>query len=194
MNCVCIMSAAAHLQCGTSLAFVAHQGLLRPHSSDAARIPVRMASRREPDDDDVLLTFFDKIGNVLSTPTPGVPSALPIVYPLALVAATFLLPLPTALLLSAFFVGYLILGKQVVEEDDESKVDFAAFLAAIPSSVLLSPSGFGSVNGQALALVAAISGLGLIAATVIEAAPSEDEKLMDKWDDKFDKDFRDKDL
>jgi hypothetical protein len=184
------MSAAAQWQCGASLAFVAHQALLRSrHPTSITSSLVMLPSRREPEDD-VVLTFVDKIGNALSTPTPGF-SSLPIVYPLILTSAAILLPLPTSLLLTAFFTGYSFLGKQVVGEDDESELDFAALLAAIPSAVLLSPSGFGNFNGQALALVLAVLGLGLTAATLIEAAPTEDEKLLDKWDDKFDKDFRD---
>jgi len=148
-----------------------------------------MASRREPDDD-VVFSSINKIGDVLSTPTPGFPSLL-IVYPLALVSSAFLIPLPTALLLTAFFIGYSYLGKQVVGENDANISNFAALILAVPSAGLLSPTGFGNVNGQGLALVVAILGLGLITATIVEALPSKDEKLLDEWDDKFDKDSRD---
>lgn len=195
------MSDMAHWKCGASVAFVAHHqalmlGAAHHPSTRAAAFhtpSVILASRREPDDDDVVFSTFDKVGKALSTPTPGV-SSLPIVYPLAFVSAGFILPPATALFLTAFFVGYSFLAKQVVvgDDDDSSMVNFAAFLAAIPSAGLLSPSGFQSVNAaQGLAVVVAVLTLGILAATIAEALPTKDEKLLDEWDDKFDKDYRD---
>lgn len=178
------MSEVLARNCGVSLAFVAHQALTPQKASPPL---VFMASRREPDDDDddVVFSLIDKLGNALSTPTPGLPS-LPIAYPLALASSFVLIPLPMALLLTAFFVGYSFLAQQVLVKGENNKMDFALLLAAIASAGLVSPSGFANADGQGLALVVAVVGLGLIVAAVTEALPSDDERSLDEWDDRFD--------
>jgi hypothetical protein len=176
------MDEALGRNCGASLAFVAHQALIPQKTAPL----LFMASRREPDDDDdVVFSSIEKIGNTLSRPTPGLPS-LPIAYPLALASSFLLIPLPTALLLTAFFVGYSFLAQQVLDKGENNKMDFAVLLAAIASAGLVSPSGFANANGQGLAQVVAVVGLGLIVATVTEALPSDDERSLDEWDDRFD--------
>ena len=174
---------AAHWQGDTTLAFVAHQVLLR--SPCASTQPVLIAGRREPDDN-LIFSSISRVGDVISRPTPGFPS-LSIGYPLALVSAVAVVPLPTALLLSAFFAGYAYLGRQVTGgEEDASKLDFAALAAAVASAGLLSPFGLWNGNGEGVVGLVALLGFGLAVSTLIEAAPSEDEKLLDEWDDKFD--------
>jgi threonine/homoserine efflux transporter RhtA len=183
------MSEAAHWQGGTRLAFVAHQSLMlhaQPYS--VTRAPtVLMAGRREPDDD-LLFSAVIWMGKFISRPTPGFPT-LSIGYPLALVSVFLVIPLPTALLLSTFFAGYAYLGRQVTEED-ESKLDFAAFLAATVSAGLLSPFGLSNGNGEGIVDFVALLVLGVAVSSLIAASPSEDEKLLDKWDDKFDDEFK----
>jgi hypothetical protein len=174
---------AAHWQGDTALAFVAHKVLLR--SPCVSTHQVLMAGRREPDDN-LIFSAISRVGDVISRPTPGFPS-LSIGYPLALVSAVAVVPLPTALLLSAFFAGYAYLGRQVTGgEEDASKLDFAALTAAVASAGLLSPFGLWNGNGEGVVGLVALLGFGLAVSTLIEAAPSEDEKLFDEWDDKFD--------
>jgi hypothetical protein len=193
------MSEAAHWQGGTALlAFVAHPSLifhspLPSYSGTTTRTPpcaVLMAAgrRREPDDDDLLFSAVNRIGKLISRPTPGFPT-LSIGYPMALISVFLVIPLPTALLLSAFFAGYAYLGRQVTD-DDESKLDFAALLAAAASAGLLSPVGLPNGNGEAIVNLVALLVLGVAISALIEASPSEDEKLLDEWDDKFDDDFK----
>jgi hypothetical protein len=183
------MSEAAHWQGGTMLAFVAHQSLMlhSPSYSVTRTLPVLMAGRREPDDD-LLYSAVNRVGKLISQPTPGFPT-LSIGYPLALVSASLVIPLPTALLLSAFFAGYAYLGRQVAEED-ESKLDFAAYLAAVASAGLLSPFGLSNGNGEGIVGLVALLVLGVAISTLIEASPSDDDKILDKWDDKFDDEFK----
>lgn len=145
-----------------------------------------MTRRREPDDD-LLFSALNRIGKLISRPTPGFPT-LSIGYPMALISVFFVIPLPTALLLSAFFAGYAYLGRQVTEED-EKKLDFAALLAAAASAGLLSPFGLSNGNGHGIVDLAAVLLLGVAVASLIEASPSKDEKLLDEWDDKFDDEF-----
>ena len=193
----------AHWQCGTSLAFVTHQALTRVashhHQHDpcsksplhaTSRYSTLLHSRREPDDD-FLSTTVDKVGALLSKPTPGFPS-LPIVYPVALVSAAIILPPITAILLTLFFVGYSYLANEIVQDKEEGGIiSFAALVAAIPSAGLLSPSGFQNVNTQGISILIGVAIVGLVLATVSEALPTKDEKLLDEWDDKFDKDYKD---
>ena len=175
--------AAAHWHGDTTLAFVAHKVLLRPLCISTQQL--FMAGRREPDDN-LIFSAVNRVGDVISRPTPGFPS-LSLGYPLALVSFAVIVPFPTALLLTAFFAGYAFLGRQVTKgEEDVSKLDFAALTAAVASAGLLSPFGLWNGSGEGVVGLVALLGLGLAISTLIEAAPSEDEKLLDEWDDKFD--------
>lgn len=181
----------AHWQCGTSLAFVVTHQALTARVASCHHNPTCLHHSRQEPDDDFLSSTVDKVGALLSKPTPGFPS-LPVVYPVALVSAAIILPPITAILLTAFFVGFSYLGKEIVQDNENVGVmNFVALVAAIPAAALLSPSGFQNQNTPGISILVGVAILGLVLATVSEALPTKDEKLLDEWDDKFDKDFKD---
>lgn len=165
------------------------RSILQQQVRSSSFIPIMGSSgRSEPDgdeDDDLIESGVNRLSTFLSQPTPGLAS-LKLGFPLVLASSTLLVPLPTVLLLCIFFVGFAYLGRQVIDDIDD-KVDFAALGAAIASAGLLSPFGFWRDNQDALQLVAALGLIGVSVAILVEAAPSKEEKLLDEWDDKFDK-------
>ena len=155
--------------------------------------------RLEQDDDEqegvvVLQQLTDRVSGLLSRPTPGFSSGLPIGYPLALATAAVLLPLPTSLLLGVSFVGYYSLASQLVDQDDNNNdddrppIDLAALGGAVATAGLLSPSGLAVEGGLEHVLGAAA--VAVAGSTIALAVRQEDdtraeEELLRDWDNQF---------
>jgi len=225
----CLSAAGIPKGCVSPLAFTVLSATKRAarHPTNGRRLRLHARGNHNHDDGD---TFWDAFLNGLTVPVP-IPflldqPGLALGYPLALVGSYAILPPSTSIFLTAFFVGFLVLGRVVVtqsqdnddhenedddEDDDEDEDDFigtdvAAFLGALASAGLLSPSGLTSVenNGSLFSsagIAALVLGLFVIASGIGQFAEetendrleedtllSPDEELLDLWDKKLDQD------
>ena len=144
-------------------------------------------------DADFLVSVVDKVSSLASQPTPGL-SNLPLGYPLALLTASAVLSVPTALLLNTFFAGYYYVGKYVLFLDDDgddgvsidstvkddekddgdssvtgsSTTALAALGGAVLSAGLLSPEGLSVAVDETTAL--GVVALGVASATLVNSS------------------------
>eukprot|EP00978_Attheya_sp_CCMP212_P006663 scaffold15475_cov47-Attheya_sp.AAC.1 len=199
------LSAAAGIPkgCVSPLAFAvlsATKRAARHNSTNGRMLRLRLQARgrknHNPDHDDGE-PFWDAFLNGLTVPVP-IPflrdqPGLALGYPLALVGSYAIVPPSTSIFLTLFFVGFLVLGRVVVtqsqeDDDDDDDDDFigtdlAAFLGALASAGLLSPSGLTSVenNGSSVSsvgMVALVLGLTVIISGIGQfAEENENERL-----------------
>ena len=139
---------------------------------------------------------FTKLLQPLTHPSPFLPS-LPLGYPIALLTMSIILPLQTAILLNAAFVGFFILGQQVSSGDDDSPpMNLLALFAAVGSAGLLSPAGLEPTGNQLasatiVATVLALAGASLFVDDDEPIHDDEDEdssldwSAIQEWDDKL---------
>jgi len=176
-----------------------------PVNNICACSSVRYRYQMKRNDDEAKDDYYNKdildeiFGFIEGTSLPLLPNTKPIsiVYPLALSTLSFILPLPTTLLLDIGFAIFLYLGRSLAvadQEDDESDAyqgkktsllmsDFAALGAAVAFAGLLSPQGLGNgsiVSGGGLVAVGATSllaGLSAVLSAITSSPLSENGKI-----------------
>ena len=148
--------------------------------------------------DDPESDTFTKLLQILSHSSNFVPS-LPLGYPIALLAMSIILPFQTAILLNAAFVGFFILGQQVLsgDDDDSPPMNLLALFAAVGSAGLLSPAGLEPTGNHLASVTIAATALALAGASLFvdndehhihddeDKLSSLDWSAMQEWDDKL---------
>jgi len=178
-----------------------------------------LSKKLDDDDDDnpLLITIIDNISSVLSKPTPGF-SDLALGYPLTLLLVAILVPPLQAVLTVILFAGFAFLSRQLTatdaeddnpieavqangneEEEQESSsgsMDLFALGAAVGAARLLVPEDTSNFSFDS---VVAIGGLLLTGAILFwglqdlnKDGPTVDQKLMYWWDQRLDREERDK--